>query len=382
MPIMGSLFWATEFPDVEATMGYQQRMRSAALLLLMLAVTAGCAAPPAAPTGAPPAAPPAPSGASSASSAPPTAAPPRVRIRSAYTSEAASDMALWAAHEAGLFAQEGLDVDVERIAGGTSKAMQVMVAGELDVLEGSGPAVVDAQLAGADVVSITTHTPVLGINIYAVPSIARVEDLRGQSLAITRAGTLSDFGARYALTRFGLRPETDVGLIQTGGNTETLATMQSGNVAAGVIASPFDVPARKLGYHEVLDLATLGLEFQMSGLEVQRAYLTRTEEPLHRFVRAYVAGIARVYQDKPFAKQVIAKYANTEDDEALESGYAAFGQRYLARVPYPTVAQFQAAIDYVAERDPRARDLRAESLIDDRFVRALDQDGFIASLYR
>jgi NitT/TauT family transport system substrate-binding protein len=223
---------------------------------------------------------------------------------------------------------------------------------------------------------------VLGINIYAVPGITQVEDLRGKSLAITRAGTLSDFGARYALTRFGLRPETDVGLIQTGGNTETLAAMQSGSVPAGVIASPFDVAGRKLGYHEVLDLATLGLEFQMSGLEVQRSYLERNTEPLQRFVRAYVQAIARILQDKGFAKQVIAKYASTEDDEALESGYAAFGQRYLARAPYPTVAQFQAAIDYVAERDPRARELRAETLVDDRFVRALDQDGFIASLYR
>ncbi len=279
-------------------------------------------------------------------------APPvyRAHVRSAYTSESALELPLWMAHEAGLFAQHGLEVTVERIAGGSSKAMQVLIAGELDILHGSGPAVVDARLAGADVVAIAIAYPVLGINLYAVPDIVRLEDLRGRAVAITRAGTLSDFGARYALTRYGLRPEVDVGLVQTGGNTETIAAMQAGHVAAGVIASPFDVPARKLGFHELLDLASLGLEFPTTGLLVQRDYLVRHEEVLRSFLRAYVEAIARIQQDKPFAKQVISKYASTTDEEALESSYAAFGQRYLTRAPYPTVAQFQTLIEFVAER--------------------------------
>ncbi|HZU05116.1 MAG TPA: ABC transporter substrate-binding protein [Chloroflexota bacterium] len=311
-------------------------------------------------------------------------APPvyRAHVRSAYTSESALELPLWMAHEAGLFAQHGLEVTVERIAGGSSKAMQVLIAGELDILHGSGPAVVDARLAGADVVAIAIAYPVLGINLYAVPDIVRLEDLRGRAVAITRAGTLSDFGARYALTRYGLRPEVDVGLVQTGGNTETIAAMQAGHVAAGVIASPFDVPARKLGFHELLDLASLGLEFPTTGLLVQRDYLVRHEEVLRSFLRAYVEAIARIQQDKPFAKQVISKYASTTDEEALESSYAAFGQRYLTRAPYPTVAQFQTLIEFVAEREPRARSLQPETLIDARFVRALDEEGYIDRLYR
>jgi NitT/TauT family transport system substrate-binding protein len=313
----------------------------------------------------------------------PSAPPPyRAHVRSAYTSESALELPLWMAHEAGLFAQHGLEVSVERIAGGSSKAMQVLIAGELDILHGSGPAVVDARLAGADVVAIATAYPVLGINLYAVPGITRLEDLRGKAVAITRAGTLSDFGARYALTQYGLRPEVDVGLVQTGGNTETLAAMQAGHVAAGVIASPFDVPARKLGFHELLDLATLGLEFPTTGLMVQRDYLARHEEVLRLFLRAYVEAIARIQRDKPFAKQVISKYASTTDEEALESSYAAFGQRYLTRAPYPTVAQFQTLIEFVAEREPRARSLQPETLLDARFVRALDEKGYIDRLYR
>ncbi len=129
-------------------------------------------------------------------------------------------------------------------------------------------------------------------------------------------------------------------------------------------------------------MPSLGVEFLLNGLAVQREYLTRNEDVLMRFMRGYLEAIARIKEDKAFAKQVLGKYTDTTDDAALESGYEAFGQRYLARVPYPTAAQLQTVIDFVAERDPSARDLQPESLFDDRFVRALDQEGFIDRLYR
>lgn len=348
------------------------RLGRAALLLGLLALsTLSACAPAAAPASKP--------GAATADIGSP---PPAQRVRSAYTSESASELPLWMAHEAGLFREYGLDVSVERVAGGSSKAMQVLLAGELDVVHSSGPALVDARLAGADVVAIATAYPLLTIQIYAVPGVNAVADLRGRALAVTRAGTLSDFGGRYALTQFGLTPETDVGLVQTGGNTETLAAMSSGNVAAGVIASPFDVPARGLGFHELLDLASLGLEFPATGVQVQRDYLARNEEPLSRFLQAYIVALARIRQDPAFAKQVIGKYASTTDEDALDSGYAAFGQRYLAKVPYPTVGQFQTVIDFTAGREPRARELQAATLIDDRLVRALDENGFVERVSR
>lgn len=316
---------------------------------------------------------------SAAASAP---AAQSLRLRAAYTSETAAEIPLWLANDTGLFAQHGLDVAMERVSGGSSKAVQVMMAGEIDVAQIGGAAIVDAGIAGADLLFIATLHPVLALTVYAVPGLTRVEELRGKSMGITRAGTISDFTARYVLSRANLQPETDVGLVQTGGVAETLAAMQSANVPAGVLSPPFDVPARKLGFHELIDVPGLGLEFPHQGVAVSRDYLARNEEALRRYTRATIEAIARIKQNKPLAKQIIAKYSQTEDDEAAESGYAAFGDRFLARAPLPTAAQFEPVIQFVAEREPRARDLRAERLVDDRFVRALDQEGFIASLYR
>jgi NitT/TauT family transport system substrate-binding protein len=318
----------------------------------------------------------------SAASATAAASGGRVHVRAAYTSDSGAELPLLVAQQTGLFEQQGLDVSVDRIAGGSSKVVQVILAGELDIAQIGGPAVVDADVAGADIVYLATHIPRLAVSVFGAPSIVRVEDLRGKSLAITRVGTITDFGARYALNRAGLVPETDVGLIQTGGNAETLAAMQSANVAGGMLSAPVDVPARKLGFHEVLDLATTGLEFPYDGVAVQRAYRDGNEDTLRRFLHAYVEGIARVHRDKPFAKQVLSSYTGTDDDEALESGYAVFGDRYLARAPYPTIAQFQSIVDFVAEREPSARELRLDTIVDDHFIRVLEQAGVIDALYQ
>jgi len=54
---------------------------------------------------------------------------------------------------AGIFQRHGLDVELVYIAAG-SRAVQTLVGGSIDVAAISGPAGVDAKLAGADTVYI------------------------------------------------------------------------------------------------------------------------------------------------------------------------------------------------------------------------------------
>ncbi len=56
----------------------------------------------------------------------------------------------WVTKEAGFFKKHGLDVNLFYIDG-SPKALQALLAGELQIIHSTGPAVVNARLSGADV---------------------------------------------------------------------------------------------------------------------------------------------------------------------------------------------------------------------------------------
>ena len=49
---------------------------------------------------------------------------------------------------------------------------------------------------------------------------------------------------------------------------------------------------------------------------------------------------------------------------------------------YPSVEGLKTVIDDIAERDPRAKNVKPEQFIDATFIRELDQSGFIDGLYK
>jgi len=49
-------------------------------------------------------------------------------------------------------------------------------------------------------------------------------------------------------------------------------------------------------------------------------------------------------------------------------------------VPYPVVSSLQTLLDFMAKELAEAKDADARRFVDDRFIRELDESGFIASL--
>jgi len=102
---------------------------------------------------------------------------------------------------------------------------------------------------------------------------------------------------------------------------------------------------------------------------------------VRRFVRAIVAANAVIHEDKALTKQAIARYSQTTDDEVLEASYQA-ADPAIPRVPLPTRAAIESAIELVALTDPAARGADPARFYDPRFVKELEDSGFIQGLYR
>ena len=81
-----------------------------------------------------------------------------------------------------------------------------MLAKEVPIAEIAIPAVIQVNLAGADLVMLAgpNHKP--GQKIMVRPEIRKPEDLKGEKIGITRFGTSDDFLLRYVLGHWGMAP--------------------------------------------------------------------------------------------------------------------------------------------------------------------------------
>ena len=56
-------------------------------------------------------------------------------------------------------------------------------------------------------------------------------------------------------------------------------------------------------------------------------------------------------------------------------------QEELDRKPYPTLEGFKIVIKYVAEQNPKAAAVKAEEIIDNSWLKKLDNEGFFDKVY-
>jgi len=302
-------------------------------------------------------------------------------INVSYSSVAGTETALWVAKEMGLFEKNGLEVSLKRLPG-SSLVVQAMVGKEIHVSQVGGTAVVDARLAGVDLVYLASVIDTMVASIYSLPSVTKIEDLKGKKIGVTRFGAITDFFARYALKTKGLAADKDVGIVQTNDLPNTLASLKIGAIQAGVVVAPTTLQARKLGFIELMDMTKIGGPFPFNGVVTTRDYWRQEPQVLRRFMKAYVEGISVSLKNHERTLKIIGEYSRTSDPEILEETYRVNVANAFRKVPYPSVEGFKTILDFVAEtRDPKARAIDPRSIIDPSFVKELDEGGFIKGLY-
>ena len=303
------------------------------------------------------------------------------RIRVVYSAIGSSQSPLWIAHEAGIFKKHGLDAELLYVAGG-SRAAQVILAGEAPVAMFNGSSVISANLAGADLVNVATGMNVLPFLLVVGPGIKQIEEIKGKKIAITRFGSATDFALRFAAEKWPVKPEKDFTVLQLNGQPEMMAALKSGAVQGAMLNAEFAILARREGYRDLVDVATLGLTFPGSGLNTSRTFIRNRRDVALRVVRAYVDSIHYGITQKKFAVGVFAKYLKSQDTPFLEAVHEMYLGKYIPKIPYPSVESMKRALDDVAERDPRAKTARAEQFIDATLMQELEKDGFIKQLWR
>ena len=299
------------------------------------------------------------------------------RVMSGYAAVSGPHAVLWIARDAGLFEKNGLRTDVAYIRSGSTMA-QTLVSGEIQMAQMGGPAMLAAGVAGMDVTFVAVALNTTPIVIMG--TVSKMEELKGKAIGVTRYGSNTDISARFAIRKAGLQPEKDVALLQLEDYPGIMGGIQSGRIAAGALADPFTDAAKKQGYKEIADIAALGLEFPFVGILAKKSYLKENPDTAQRFVRAYTEAIALYKNNRELAMKVTGKYTGIKDAAILSSTVTFYAPK-LARVPYATIGGIRFVLDQIAARDPKAKTVNPESFMDNRFVKQLEDSGFIQGLY-
>jgi NitT/TauT family transport system substrate-binding protein len=312
------------------------------------------------------------------------AAPPFAaaqKLNTAYISTTpGSSTVIQVAKDMRLFEKNGIDATIIFISGSV-RGIQSILAGEILIGEGGGPGLASARLAGGDVVAIAGNVNVLPYYLVAQPSIKKVEELRGKIGGNHIAGTTAEFALKVGLKKIGIDPLKDVNLRVIGGSIERMVALQKGIVNFTVVTEAGKAMAEKLGYPTVVDMVALKIPFPQNGLYTSTKWIRENPDLVRRYLRAYVEAIHYYKTHKEDTIKIMRKYSRVDDRKFLDDAWD-WHAKFMPDVPYPPADGYQLVLQDIAEKNPKAAQANVKDYIDIRFVKELEDSGFIRGLYR
>lgn len=213
--------------------------------------------------------------------------------------------------EKGIFAAEGIDLDLVFMQGGGVDVLQSVIAGSADIgiATGSGGAMAAIAKGAPVVIAGSEFTGSSDVFFYAKTNspVATFKDLNGRKLGIAHPGAATQTVASLLASSLNAKIE----FVISGGPPATMAQVMTGQIDAGW--SVFPIGMDKVAAGELRILATgndaPGVSHETTRVIVaNRAFAQKNEALLQRFFKAY----ARVLDWAYTTDEALQKYASLQ----------------------------------------------------------------------
>jgi NitT/TauT family transport system substrate-binding protein len=293
------------------------------------------------------------------------------------------------AQDAGIYRKNGLEVEQYITEGAASRAGRSRVnipadrigdgeGGEVQFSIGGGAPLMVGRVTNAtagDRIILASTDHVVRWHIVAQPEITRPEQLKGKRIGFSGVGAMTHYEALAFAKIMGWDPVFDIALLSNG---LALDTFEDKTLDAFVADELVYTMALAAGHKALVDLSQYNIPIPGSGVNASRKWAEANPDIVRRFLKATVEAIALLKQDKEVVFSTIAKWYGMRDREQQEILYKDMIK--LPRKPYPSVEGIKKAMELYDSNEMRRH--KPEDFYDDRFIRELDQSGYIDSLYR
>jgi NitT/TauT family transport system substrate-binding protein len=282
---------------------------------------------------------------------------------------------MFVAYEKGYFAEEGLNVKLEALPGGTDMVVQTATGGFDAGIGGIGPAYWNAAAQGLPVTIIApghmegspVATPLM-ISKKACESgdISRIADLKGKKVAVNAPGA-TELWLDTALRTDGLTI-ADIDL-QYMPFPDAVAALDSGAIAASMVGEPLATKAENDGIAVRIASDFDVQSFQVTAIFANDTFLTDHPEAATGLVTAYLRASRDLTENfnDPVNLAIIQKYTDVPPEliaESIKPVYQVDGQ-----IDLDSFANLQGffrnrgLLEYDTDLDPA-------SMVDRQFVDA------------
>ena len=256
---------------------------------------------------------------------------------------------------------------------GDGKALQALVAGQLDMFVGGASSAVASVITDTPLKIVSMNSVILDDMLVCQKDIKTVADVKGKAIAISTFGGTSHGSALLMIQGMGYTTK-DVTITQVGGEGVRIAALKGGSVACGLVGSDNAKVLAASGLNSVYDGSTSKLQWGRSGLMARTDFIAKNPNTVQVVVAAVLEAQNLMWTDTAAAAAKYAEFSQKKPDDAkaLVEGFKAYGDRSMQF----NEGALLAPRDVLATVNPAVANVDISKTYDLSFLKKLVTNGF------
>jgi NitT/TauT family transport system substrate-binding protein len=240
---------------------------------------------------------------------------PTVKIGSAVLGDFSLVAPIVVALEKGFFRAQGVTGEFQPLRGGPD-LVKAVVGGQLQIGASGATDVPVFRATGAPIRFIASQVDGNHFTLNVTQTIAKLADLKGKSIGVTRVGATTWVFAMMLAKQQGWVPEKDITVVGLGGLDAQLAALTRGEIAAFIWGDGGAVTELQGKSKILLRLDTVTPKWISQGYYATDSYIAGNKDTLHRTLKALFQA-ANFIRENPGDAAAIASKTLQWPEEAV-----------------------------------------------------------------
>ncbi len=266
---------------------------------------------------------------------------------------------------AGLFHRAHIDVEVINQQD-EEKVVEDIATQKTPVGTPNAPSLIFSLLNGSDLVIVGGILNRPAFYLVADTSIGAIGELKRKRIGINQPRRMAGMVMLALLRKWNLDIERDLTLIDLGLNDKSLEALREGQIDAALLPPEKAFTAEAEGFRVIAD--SLDLDCHWVPLATSRQFLRSNPELVRKIATIYGESV-QIFKTEP--RQTLGEISRwlpalAQKSEALTKCYQLFANSFEPTL-IPSKDSIDSVLREVALQDPRARALKAESIVANLF---------------